>query len=139
MHKWDAEWIDKAKEKMPSEKQNTVKITKDDVKRKSKSMPDWKGVGPEKIQDFWLKSFTAVHGVLATVLNECKEVGDVSGWLVERRTILVMKDSKNGTEVGNYRPIACPNLVWKLLTGIISDKTYDHLEEQNITRRTKRN
>ena len=60
-HKWDAEWIVKAKEKMPSEKQNTVKITKDDVKRKLKSMPDWKGAGPDKIQDFWLKSFTAVH------------------------------------------------------------------------------
>ena len=132
MHKWDAEWIDKAKEKMPSEKQNTVKVTKDDVKRKSKSMSDWKGVGPDKIQDFWLKSFTAVQGVLATVLNECKEVGDVPGWLVERRTILVMKDSKNGTEVGNYRPIACLNLIWKLLTGIISDKTYDHLEENKL-------
>ena len=38
-HKQDAERIDKAKEKMPSEKQNTVKITKDDVKRKLKSMP----------------------------------------------------------------------------------------------------
>ena len=35
-HKQDAEWIDKAKEKMPSKKQNTVKITKDDVKRKLK-------------------------------------------------------------------------------------------------------
>ena len=104
-------------------KNNTVKVTKDDVKRKSKSMSDWKGVGLDKIQDFWLKSFTAVHGVLATVLNECKEVGDVPGWLVERRTILVMKNSKNGTEVGNCRPIACLNLIWKLLTGIISDKT----------------
>ena len=30
-HKPDAEWVDKAKEKMPSEKQDTVKITKDDV------------------------------------------------------------------------------------------------------------
>ena len=29
----DAGWIDKTKEKMPSEKQNTVKITKDDVKK----------------------------------------------------------------------------------------------------------
>ena len=46
---------------MPSEKQNTVKITKDDVKRKLKSMPDWKGAGPDKIQGFWLKSFIAVH------------------------------------------------------------------------------
>ena len=79
-HKRDAEWIDKAKEKMPSEKQNTVKITKDDVKGKLKSVPDWKGAGPDKIQGFWLKSFTAVHEVLATVLNECLEVGDVPGW-----------------------------------------------------------
>ena len=36
----DAEWIDKAKLKMLSEKQVTVKITKDDVKRKVKSVRD---------------------------------------------------------------------------------------------------
>ena len=36
-HKWDAEWIDKAKVKMPSKKQNTVKITKEDLKRKLNS------------------------------------------------------------------------------------------------------
>ena len=71
---------------MPSEKQNTVKITKDDVKRKLKS--DWKGAGPDKIQGFWLKSFKAVHEVLATFLNECIKVGDVPGQLVEGRTIL---------------------------------------------------
>ena len=40
-----------------------------------------------------------------------------------------MKDSKNGIEVGNYIPIACLKLIWKLLTGIINDKTYDHLKE----------
>ena len=85
---------------MLSEEQNTVKITKDDVKRKLKSMPDWKGAGPDKIQGFWLKSFTAVHEVLATVLTESLEVRDIPGWLVEGSTILVMKDSKKGTEVG---------------------------------------
>ena len=49
---------------MSFEKQNTVKITKDDVKRKLKSMPDWKGEGSDKIQGFWLKYFTDVHEVL---------------------------------------------------------------------------
>ena len=29
-----------------------MKITKDDVQRKLKSMRDWKGAGPEKIQGF---------------------------------------------------------------------------------------
>ena len=99
---------------------------------KFKSMSDWKRAGPDKIQGFWLKSFRAVHEVLAKFLNECIEPGDVPGQLVEGRTILVMKHSKKGTEVGNYRPIACLNLIWKPLTGIISDKTYDHLEENKL-------
>ena len=92
-------------------------------------MPDLKEARPDKIPCFWLKPFTAVHEVLATVLNKCIEVGDVPEWLVAGRTILVMKDSKNGIEVGNYIPIACLKLIWKLLTGIINDKTYDHLKE----------
>ena len=137
-HKRDVGWIGKVKENMPSERQNTVNITKDDVKRKLKSMPDWKGAGPDKIQGFWLKSFTALHGVLAAALNKCIEAGDVPGWLVEEITILVMKDSKNGTEVGNYRPIACLNLIWKLLTGIIIDKTYDHLEKSDYYQKNKK-
>ena len=82
---------------------------------KLKSMPDWKGAGPDKIQGFSLKSFKAVHEVLATFLNECIEVGDVPGWLVEGRTIVVIKNPKKGTVVGNHRPIACLSLIWKLL------------------------
>ena len=101
-HKRVAEWIDKAKEKMLSEKQNSVKTTKDDVKRNLKLMPDWKGEEPAKIQGFWLKYFTAVHENLGKVLNEYIKVGGVPGLLVEGRTILVMNHSKKGTEVGNY-------------------------------------
>ena len=137
-HKQDAEWINKAKENMPSKKQNTVKITKDDVKRKLKSMLDWKGSGPDKIQGFWLKSFKAVHEVLVAVLNECIEEGDVPGWLVEVRTVLMLKDSKKGTEMGNYRPLACLNMIWKFLTGIIIDEKYDHSQKNNYYQKNKK-
>ena len=137
-HKQDTESINKAKENTPSKKQNTVKITKDDVKRKLKSMPDWKGSGPDKIQGLWLKSFKAVHEVLVTVLNECIEEGDVPGWLVEVRTVLVVKDSKKGTEMGNYRPLACINMIWKFLTGIIIDETYDHSQKNNYYQKNKK-
>ena len=34
--------------------------------------------------------------------------------------------------MGNYRPIACLNLIWKFLTGIISDKTCNHLDENRL-------
>ena len=137
-HKQDAEWINKAKENMPSKKQNTVKITKDDVETKLKSMPDWNGSGPDKIHGFWLRSFKAVHEVQVTVLNECIEEGDVPGWLVEVRTVLMLKDSKKGTEMGNYRPLACLNMIWKLLTGIIIGETYDHSQKNNYYQKNKK-
>ena len=41
---------------------------------------------------------TAILEVLATVLSECIEIGEVPGWLVEGRTILVMKDPKKDTK-----------------------------------------
>ena len=65
-------------------------------------------------------------------MNEYIEVGDVPEWLVEGRTILAMKDLTKHTEVGNYRPITCFNLIWNLLTGIMNNKTYDHLEENGL-------
>ena len=95
-------------------------------------MPDWKVAGPDKNQGFWLKIFTVVHEVLDTFLNECIEVWYVPGWLVKGSFILVIKYSKMSTEVGNYRPIASFSLIWKLLTGIISDQTYDHSEENKL-------
>ena len=65
-------------------------------------------------------------------MNECIEVGNAPGWLVEGRTILVMKDSEKGTKVRNYRPTAYLSLIWKLLTRIISDETYDNIEENRL-------
>ena len=37
------------------------------------------------------------------------------------------KDSAKGTVASNYRAIACLPIMWKLLTGIFAEVTYDHL------------
>ena len=52
--------------------------------------------------------------------------------MVERRTALIQKDPTKGNAVGNYRPIACLNFLGKLLTGMIIDKLYEHLENQKL-------
>ena len=52
--------------------------------------------------------------------------GNVPDWMIEGRTTLLMKDPTKGSEVSNYRPIACLNFLWKLLTAMISEKTYFH-------------
>ena len=43
-----------------------------------------------------------------------------------------MKDKTKGKEVTNYRPIACLSLIWKLLTYIISEEIYNHLDSNNL-------
>ena len=47
------------------------------------------------------------------------------------RTSLVQKDKSKGNIASNYRPITCLPIMWKLLTGIISERLYNYLEETN--------
>lgn len=60
---------------------------------------------------------------IARHLNDCVCVGHVSDWMVEGRT-LIMKGKSKATLVENYRPIACLNFSWKLLTRIFAETTY---------------
>ena len=46
--------------------------------------------------------------------------------------MLIQKNPTKGNAVCNYKPIACLDLLWKLLTGIITDKLYEHLENQDL-------
>ena len=48
------------------------------------------------------------------------------------KTTLIVKDVEKGNEVSNYRPITCLPLMWKLLTAVISDAIYDHLERRQL-------
>ena len=47
------------------------------------------------------------------------------------RTALIQKDQEKGNVASNYRPITCLPVMWKLLTGIISEELYTYLEETN--------
>ena len=52
--------------------------------------------------------------------------------MVESQTVLIQRDERKGNAAGNYRPIACLNLLWKLLTGFINEKVYDHLNQHKL-------
>ena len=127
-----AEWIGNLEGKIQREKQDNINITEENIKEKVRTIPNWKAPGPDGLQGYWLKNLSFLHKNIAENLSECISTGNVPDWLVEGRTTLLMKDPTKGTEVGNYRPIACLNLLWKLLTGVISDKTYMHLENNNL-------
>jgi len=114
------------------EKQEDVCITLQDVKTGIGRMSNWKAPGPDGVRGFWFKKFTAVLPMLVEALASCLREGDVPEWMVTGRTVLIQKDPAKGTVAGNYRPITCLPLMWKLLTGIFAGKSYDHLEYSGL-------
>ena len=95
-------------------------------------MPNWKSPVLDCIQGFWLKRFGSLPQIIAGILNKELQSASTPKWMVESCTVLIHKDPTKGNAVGNYRPIACLNLLWKLLTGIITDKLYEHIENQGL-------
>ena len=51
---------------------------------------------------------------------------------MKSRTILIQKNPAKGNAVRNYQPKASLNLLWKFKTGIIADKLYQHLQNENL-------
>ena len=95
-------------------------------------MANWKASGPDLVHGYWLREFTKLHGSISMQLDECMTTGKVPSWMTKGRTCLMLKDKSKGNIVSNYRPITCLPLMWKLLTGIIAEEIYQHLQEKHL-------
>ena len=95
-------------------------------------MPNWKSPGLDLVQGFWLKNFSSLHERVRLQLKECLDSGFVPSWLTRGRTLLLQKDKSKGNVESNYRPITCMPLMWKLLTSVIADQIYAHLDQEKL-------
>ena len=95
-------------------------------------MSNWKASGPHDVQGFWFKRMVNLHDRLPKHLQSCLNTSTVTSWMANGRTVLIMKESKKGSVASNYRPIASLSIMWKLLTGIIGDEIYSHLERSSL-------
>ena len=132
-HNRDAEWLNDVKDELSQcLAQEDVKISEVDMRRQLKKVANWKGPGPDGVQGCWLKSFTTLHGRVVLQLNEVLESDSVPQWMARGRTILCPKDPTTANAVENFRPITCLSLMWKLFSGVLSEKIYDHLEAEQL-------
>ena len=85
-------------------------------------MQNWKSSGPDLVQGFWLKDYSSLHERLRLQLKESLDSGSPSSsWLIRGRTSLLQEDKSKGNVLSNYRPITCLPLMWKLMTGLITN------------------
>jgi hypothetical protein len=94
-------------------------------------MKNWKAAGPDQVHAFWLKELDSLHVRIAEQLQSVLDT-EIPEWLGKGRTVLIIKDKEKGPVVENYRPITCLPTMWKLLTSIVSEEMYHHLEEQKL-------
>ena len=132
-HDVEAEWLGRVRQKLSRvPKQEAVVVDLAKVKAGVGRLSNWKAPGPDGVMGFWFKKLTALHQAIVGGLQTCLLNGKVPDWMVKGRTVLIQKDSAKGTVAGNYRPIACLPLMWKLLTGIFAEEIYDHLKGNNL-------
>ena len=73
------------------------------VTQQTKTFPNWKCPGPDVIQRYWLKNFTALHKRIAEHLNGMINNGvAITKWMTTGKTVLCQKDPGNGNAVDNY-------------------------------------
>lgn len=65
-------------------------------------------------------------------LDEWLAKEDTPSWMASGRTVLIQKDPTKGTIAGSYRPITCLPVDWKLVTSMISEEIYQHLETNEL-------
>ena len=50
----------------------------------------------------------------------------------ERKDFIVQIGKSKGNVASTYRPITCMPLMWKLLTDVIADQLYAHLDQKKL-------
>ena len=129
-HKKDAKWLQDLRSEVNVKKQEKIDITTASLKKILGRMPNLKSPGP--VQGFWSKSFSSLHERIRLQLKECLDSGFVPSWLTRGRTSLLQTDKSKGNVASNYIPITCLPLMWKLLTGVIADQIYAHLDQEKL-------
>lgn len=111
---------------------NDIQITPEKLTKTLSKTSNWKSPGPDKIQNFWLKSFSNIHTPLANCFSAILlDPSKFPPYLCTGVTNLIYKNGdKNNPK--NYRPITCLPTVYKLLTLVINNEIHSHCSDNKL-------
>lgn len=92
----------------------------------------WKSSGLDKVNNFWLHSFSSAHHLLTKLLSKIlREPEETPQWMSEGITYLLAK-TKEMKNPKNYRPITCLSTTYKMLISILTERIYAFLENNDL-------
>lgn len=97
-----------------------------------KKMKPWKAPGPDGLHAYWWKVFPSAGRALYGLMSACILNGsELPSWLTRGRVVLIYK-SGNRDDPANYRPIACLNTSYKLITSMLASLLREHSEKLHV-------
>ena len=132
-HNRNASWIKQQENQLDEiEIQPWSPISIAEAKASIARSSNWKAPGIDKISNFWIKYLHSTHEDLTSAFNDIVLHPEKCPiWLTQGNTFLLPKteDTQNPK---NYRPITCLPTMFKILTSILTDRTYSFLDKNNL-------
>ncbi|KAK6018747.1 reverse transcriptase [Ostertagia ostertagi] len=84
----------------------------------------WKATGPDGIQGFWWKKLPEAKERLKMWCKQAlqRPHQNIPKWLCRGKVVLIPKGSSQARGPGDFRPIACLNTCYKVLTAMIAQQ-----------------
>lgn len=132
-YKADAEWINALRSQDNDiEEMAQAEITKEELDAVLKRAHNWKAPGPDKVQNFWIKKVTAIHGPLLRELNRCLQDPALMTDTLTRGVTYLLPKKGDSKDPSKYRPITCLPTTYKIFTACIAAKIQKHCENNCI-------
>lgn len=108
-------------------------VTTAQVKEAITKTHNWKAPGPDGVHNYWLKKFHVTHTILAKLYTEIlHNPQKMPAFMTMGITYLLPKSSPSVKDPAKYRPITCLPTLYKVLTSIICNQIYLHLDKHGL-------
>ena len=130
-HNEDAQWIKDQEEELQQINQMEWKdLTVEELRVNMTRAANWKSPGPDRLTNFWIKQFKSLHKSIAEAYSKIvKDPKQTPDWLVEGATNLLPKKEET---LDPQKLQANSMSAFKILTSVITDRLYRHLEKEAI-------
>ena len=128
-----ASWIkDQVKINEHQEQQKWIDITEHEVVFTIMKYSKWKARENDGMANFWLKSLNSIHEESNTAYNNIlKHPETAPDWLTDGLTYLLHRE-KETKNPKSYHPITCLPTLYRILTSILTKRSYAFLEENEL-------